>query len=45
MEVALTVGEYVTVLHEGTVIAEGTPAEISANSLVQKVYLGEGIHD
>lgn len=44
MEVALTVGEYVTVLHEGAVIAEGTPAEISANSLVQNVYLGESIH-
>jgi branched-chain amino acid transport system ATP-binding protein len=45
MEVALTVGEYVTVLHEGAVIAEGTPAEISANSLVQKVYLGENVND
>jgi len=40
MEIALTVGERVTVLHEGAVIAEGTPASISANPLVQQVYLG-----
>jgi branched-chain amino acid transport system ATP-binding protein len=41
MDVALTVGEQVTVLHEGAIIAEGQPAAISANPLVQKVYLGE----
>jgi branched-chain amino acid transport system ATP-binding protein len=41
MNVALTIGEVVTVLHDGVVIAEGAPDEISANPLVQKVYLGE----
>jgi branched-chain amino acid transport system ATP-binding protein len=41
MDVALTVGEKVTVLHDGAMIAEGDPAEISADPLVQRVYLGE----
>jgi branched-chain amino acid transport system ATP-binding protein len=45
MEVALTVAEWVTVLHQGSVIAEGTPAQISTSALVQQVYLGESIHD
>ena len=40
MEVALNIGERVTVLHEGCIIAEGTPSEISSNTLVQQVYLG-----
>ena len=40
MEVALTVGERVSVLHEGAIVAEGTPAEITANTLVQRIYLG-----
>ncbi len=30
------------ILNEGTMIAEGTPAEILANQEVRKVYLGEG---
>ena len=41
MDVALTVGERVTVLHEGAIIAEGPPTTIVANTLVQRVYLGE----
>jgi branched-chain amino acid transport system ATP-binding protein len=45
MDVALNIGEQVTVLNEGAIIAEGTPAEISANALVQEVYLGGSIHD
>ena len=45
MEVALNIGEHVTVLHEGQIIAAGTPAEISNNALVQSVYLGETHHD
>ena len=45
MDVALNVGEQVTVLHEGSIIAEGSPTEISRNDLVQQVYLGESLHD
>lgn len=45
MEVALNIGEQVTVLHEGATIAEGTPEAISANPLVQEVYLGGSVHD
>ncbi len=45
MDVALTVGEQVTVLHKGGIIADGTPDKISTNDLVQQVYLGESLHD
>lgn len=40
MDVALTVAERVTMMHEGAVIVEGTPAEIRANQLVHDIYLG-----
>jgi branched-chain amino acid transport system ATP-binding protein len=42
MDVAFQVAQRVTVLHEGSVIAEGTPEEIAANPTVQQVYLGGG---
>ena len=42
MDVALTVGEYVTMMHDGNVIVEGTPEEIRANQLVHDLYLGQG---
>jgi branched-chain amino acid transport system ATP-binding protein len=42
MDVALTVAEYVTMMHDGRVIVEGTPAEIRANELVHDLYLGRG---
>jgi branched-chain amino acid transport system ATP-binding protein len=45
MDVAFNVSERVTVLNEGAVIEEGTPEEISANEMVQKVYLGERLDD
>ena len=45
MDVALTVGEYVTMMHDGRVIVEGTPAEIRANQLVHDLYLGRGHYD
>jgi len=41
MDLALDLADRVTVLHYGEVIAEGTPAEIRANPLVQEIYLGE----
>jgi branched-chain amino acid transport system ATP-binding protein len=40
MEVVLDIAEKITVLHRGSVIAEGTPAEIKQNHLVQDIYLG-----
>jgi branched-chain amino acid transport system ATP-binding protein len=40
MDVALTVAERVTMMHDGKVIVEGTPAEIRANQLVHDLYLG-----
>jgi branched-chain amino acid transport system ATP-binding protein len=40
MDVALTVAERVTMMHDGAVIVEGTPAEIRSNSLVHDLYLG-----
>jgi branched-chain amino acid transport system ATP-binding protein len=40
MDVALRVAERVTMMYEGRVIVEGTPAEIRANELVHDLYLG-----
>lgn len=41
MEVVFAVAEVITVLHQGKVLAEGTPSEVRANDDVQQVYLGE----
>jgi branched-chain amino acid transport system ATP-binding protein len=40
MDVALRVAEWVTMMHDGNVVVEGTPAEIRANQLVHDLYLG-----
>ena len=40
MDVALRVAEYVTMMHNGRVVVEGTPDEIRANTLVHDLYLG-----
>jgi branched-chain amino acid transport system ATP-binding protein len=40
MDVALRAAEWVTMMHDGTVIVEGTPDEIRANQLVHDLYLG-----
>jgi branched-chain amino acid transport system ATP-binding protein len=40
MDVALTVAERVTMMHNGRVIVEGTPEEIRGNTLVHDLYLG-----
>ena len=45
MDVALRVAERVTMMHEGRVIVEGTPAEIRANKLVHDLYLGSHYAD
>ena len=45
MDVALTVAEYVTVMHDGQKVVEGTPTEIRASQLVHDIYLGSGFHN
>src|SRR5207247_428374 len=40
MDVAVTVADRVTMMHEGALITEGTPAEIRADQLVHDLYLG-----
>ena len=42
MDVALGVAEWVTMMHNGTVLVEGTPEEIRANETVHELYLGSG---
>ena len=44
MDALFELAERITVLQEGRVLAEGTPAEIKASTLVQDAYLG-GVHD
>jgi branched-chain amino acid transport system ATP-binding protein len=44
MDVVMNVSDAITVMHYGQVLAEGTPAQISANEQVQKAYLGELYH-
>jgi branched-chain amino acid transport system ATP-binding protein len=45
MDVALRVAQWVTMMHEGGVIAEGTPADIRGNQLVHDLYLGSSYGD
>jgi branched-chain amino acid transport system permease protein len=40
MDAIFELAERITVLHEGAILAEGTPAEIQRNRLVQEAYLG-----
>ena len=42
MDIALTVGKTVMMMHDGRKIVEGTPAEIRANEMVHDLYLGRG---
>ena len=42
MNVVMAVAEYITVLDQGMVLANGTPEEIRANTAVQEAYLGTG---
>ncbi|MCA9838065.1 MAG: ABC transporter ATP-binding protein [Trueperaceae bacterium] len=40
MHVVFTLAEHITVLHQGTVIADGSPDEIKNSEIVQEAYLG-----
>ncbi|HEX8104563.1 MAG TPA: ABC transporter ATP-binding protein [Solirubrobacteraceae bacterium] len=44
MDVALRVAEWVTMMHDGRVIVEGTPDEIRTNETVHALYLGSHHH-
>ena len=41
MAVVFAVATHITVMHQGRVLAEGTPAEVRSRPEVQQVYLGE----
>ncbi len=41
MDMVFSVADHITVMHQGMVVAEGTPKEIRANARVQEIYLGE----
>ncbi len=40
MDIALRVAQRVTMMHDGSIVVEGTPAEIRGNELVHDLYLG-----
>jgi ABC-type branched-subunit amino acid transport system ATPase component len=41
MDVVFSIAERITVMHQGAVLAEGTPDEVQNNDDVQRIYLGE----
>jgi len=41
MDVVFSVADWITVMHQGAVVADGPPREIRANARVQEIYLGE----
>jgi len=41
MSVVMNISDRITVMHQGRVLAEGTPAEIGTNPEVQNAYLGK----
>jgi branched-chain amino acid transport system ATP-binding protein len=44
MSIVMNISDRITVMHQGQVLAEGSPREIAANETVQRAYLGES-HD
>jgi branched-chain amino acid transport system ATP-binding protein len=41
LDVALRVADYVSIMHDGRLFKEGSPAEIESDPDVQRIYLGE----
>ncbi len=40
MDVVMNISDWITVMHQGRILAEGTPQDVARNELVQKAYLG-----
>ena len=45
MDLIMGISDSITVLHQGKVLAEGTPTEIRANRAVQEAYLGGHVQE
>jgi len=43
MDVVMQTAEHITVMDMGAILAEGTPAQVSANASVQAAYLGSDV--
>lgn len=41
MDLVMNVSDRISVMHQGRLLAEGTPVEIASNPTVQKAYLGD----
>jgi branched-chain amino acid transport system ATP-binding protein len=41
MQVVFSVADRISVLHQGAIVAEGTPQEVRQSARVQQIYLGE----
>jgi branched-chain amino acid transport system ATP-binding protein len=41
METVFSIAQRIIVLHQGVVLADGTPSAIRADANVRRVYLGE----
>jgi branched-chain amino acid transport system ATP-binding protein len=40
MDVVLSISDHIVVMHQGRLLAQGTPEVIRANAQVQEAYLG-----
>ena len=45
MDVVRSLADRIIVLHNGTLVADGDPAEVMASDIVQEAYLGTATHD
>jgi len=41
MDMVMSISDRITVMHQGQILAEGSPHEITANRMVQSAYLGD----
>ena len=41
MDLVMNVSDWISVMHQGKMLAEGTPSEISSDETVQAAYLGD----